>query len=342
MQLLTNPPVALLTADPESLLRRQREAFAFFIPGRDSGRTRAIVTLIHGNEPSGIRAIHRCLVEQVEPECNCLIIVPSVAAAIIEPLYRNRVLPGERDLNRCFLPPYNDLPGQLAAEVLSLLQQYQPECVLDIHNTSGHSPAFGVVTYDSREHEALVSLFTPRQIVIDLRLGALMETSKPECPVVTIECGGAQDPKADEIAYAGVKRYLQQKDVLTLHAGQHLDLYRHPVRLELSPNTTIAFADSYVLGSDLTVPCDLEERNFGIVEPGTMIAWLKRKESVCHLKALTAQGEDRLQHFFNVQGNKLMTAQYMKLFMVTNRPDIALGDCLLYAVEASEHEIIDT
>lgn len=90
------------------------------------------------------------------------------------------------------LSPYEDRPGKVAEEIVDLFEQYQPEAVLDIHNTSGHSPDFAVVTYESEPHEALVSLFCDRLVITDLRLGALMERSSRRCPVVTIECGERQ------------------------------------------------------------------------------------------------------------------------------------------------------
>jgi hypothetical protein len=63
---------------------------------------------------------------------------------------------------------------RLAEEILEILYMHQPEAVVDLHNKSGSGPSFGVCTFMDRRHDALVSLFTRRMIVSNLRLGALM------------------------------------------------------------------------------------------------------------------------------------------------------------------------
>lgn len=342
MRTLINPTSEQLLESPEAFLKEMGEAVMIYVEGERSERTRGLVTLLHGNEPSGLNALHKWLKQEQKPLFNLLCFIPSVPAAILEPMYKNRVYPGQRDMNRCFFPPFTDAPGQLAEEILELFEDYQPECILDIHNTSGHSPDFGVVTYVSEAHEALVSLFSERLVVTDLRLGALMERSTRRCPVVTIECGGAKDQTANQIAWQGLQKFLYQEEVMQLEHGHHLDLYRQPVRLELQPKTTIAFADSYVIGTDLTVPTQLDQFNFGAVERGTLIAWLGGGTCQQNLKVHDAEGADVFSRFFDIKGNLLVTAQPLKLFMITTRPDIALSDCLLYAAAETEHEVVDT
>lgn len=342
MKKLINPAPSELGNSPEEFIRKLSEATMIIVEGTNKHLTRGLVTLLHGNEPSGIRALHKRLKSGVKPLCNLVCFVPSIPAATIEPLFKHRVFPGQRDMNRCFLPPYSDEPGQLAEEILQIFAQYQPECIIDIHNTSGHSPDFGVVTFEDTSHEALVSLFSERLIITDLRLGALMETSTQRCPVVTIECGGAKDPAADVIAEKGLDKYLNQSNVLELEHGHHLDLYRHPVRLELAPDCVIAYSEGYVLGTDLTVPSEVDKFNFGEVERGTLIGWLGNKRGVDCISVKDSQGFDVFDQYFEVKGNQLLTAQPLKLFMITTRPDIAVGDCLLYATAESEHDTLDT
>lgn len=342
MKKLFNPAPDELYDNADAFLKAMAEPVMVYIEGKDNSKTRGLVTLLHGNEPSGIRALHRWLKQGEKPLHNLVCFIPSVAAATIEPLYKHRVYPGERDMNRCFFPPFSDVPGRLAEDILELFEEYQPECILDIHNTSGHSPDFGVVTYESSVHEALVSLFCDRLVITDLRLGALMERSTRRCPVVTIECGGANDADSNEVAWNGLVKFLNQKDVLTLEHGHHMDLYRHPVRLEFKSDTVIAYSDSYVIGTDITVPTELDKFNFGTVERGTLIGWLGSRQAQSCIKVHDAEGEDVFGKFFEVKGNQLLTAQPLKLFMITTRPDIALSDCLLYAACEKEHEILDT
>jgi len=347
---MASDPIRVLEASATSnwgdteaeFLSRLGGAALILIPGRDRGRTRALCTLLHGNEPSGTRALHRFLREGHMPLVDLICFVPAVETALHEQLFLHRYMPGERDMNRCFLPPFDDRPGAIAERTLQLLAEYRPECVVDIHNTSGAGPAFGVVTYEDRRHEALVALFTEHLVVNDMRLGALMELSSPECPIVTVECGGAGDPRSDLIAYEGLIRYADSEEVLALTPGHHLELYHSPVRLELAEGATLAYDTRPVPGVDLTVPPDLERYNFGTAPAGTFIGWLDGHQSRTHLSARNGAGVDRLDDWFQIREGRLTTTQPLKLFMITHRRDIALSDCLLYAAPESEHRTLDS
>ncbi len=338
---LINPGIDEIAPTPEMFLRQMGGPVMIFVEGQRTDRCRGLVTLLHGNEPSGLKALHAWLLTQQKPLYNLICFIPSVLAALSEPIFTHRTFVGQRDMNRCFLPPYNDEPGLLAEEILALLAEFEPECVIDMHNTSGHSPDFGVVTLQDSAHEALVALFSNRLIVTNLRLGALMETSTQHCPVVTVECGGAMDQAADEIARAGLQRYLHDEEVLQLPPGCEIDLYHHPVRLELSRDAAIAYAQHYVLGTDLTIPPDLDRYNFELVEAGTVIGWVGQdRRSVMRVR--NAAGEDVFEQYFHITGNQLLTRRALKLFMITTRPEIAVSDCLLYAAMESEHEMLYT
>ncbi len=198
----------------EEFLRWLDGPTCFFFSGEDPGRTRALVTLLHGNEPSGAMALWRWLRSGRRPAVNVVCIVASVVAALAPPLFSHRMLPRARDLNRCFRPPFHDAQGALAQEILEILRLHRPEAVVDMHNTSGSGPSFGVCTHMDRQHDALVSFFTQRLIVSNLGLGALMEISESSVPTVTVEVGGRLDEQAHELAWEGLCRYFEAASVL--------------------------------------------------------------------------------------------------------------------------------
>ena len=70
---------------------------AIHLTGRDSSRTRVLVTLSHGNEPSGLEAVHHWLLSGRQPNVNVVIILGAVEAALAEPMFFHRQLPGTRD-----------------------------------------------------------------------------------------------------------------------------------------------------------------------------------------------------------------------------------------------------
>src|SRR5690554_3334088 len=65
---LNNPSPQTLGRSPLEWLDRLQRPTVVRVAGRDSSRTRAMATLLHSNEPSGLFAIHRWLLEQHTPE----------------------------------------------------------------------------------------------------------------------------------------------------------------------------------------------------------------------------------------------------------------------------------
>ena len=119
-----------------------------YISGKNPLRARAVVTLSHGNEPSGLQAIFEVLKRRIEPAVDIHCFIPSVDAAKQAPGFIYRTLPHHRDFNRCFKPPFDsDEQGLLALELLQSVQAIAPECLIDIHNTSGSSPTIAIMPW---------------------------------------------------------------------------------------------------------------------------------------------------------------------------------------------------
>jgi hypothetical protein len=331
-----NPPAVQLGATVSEFLEILAGPVCLVIPGRDATRSRFIVTLLHGNEPSGAVALHRWLISQrSDPAVDIYCVVMNVAAALAEPQFSQRQFPGSRDLNRCFREPFEDEPGILARSLLDLIHRVQPEALVDIHNTSGMGPSFGVAVYYDQKHDALVSLFTERLVVTDLRLGALMELSERDVPTVTIECGGSQDPESHLIAYDGLLRFVASRSLFSVeHSAWPIDVLHNPVRLELDPALLIAYAEKPKNGVDLCLRVDIENFNFGEVETQTALGWINDK-AWDGIRVVDSLGENLRDQFLRRDQGQLYPAARLKLFMITSNPLIAISDCLLYAVKRS-------
>jgi Succinylglutamate desuccinylase / Aspartoacylase family len=338
---LRDPDTAIAGDNVEAFLRELGGPACLFLTGTDKSRTRALVTLLHGNEPSGAIALYRWLKSGQRPAVNVVCVVASVAAALEPPLFSHRMLPRARDLNRCFRPPFEDAQGELAEEILEILRLHHPEAVVDMHNTSGSGPAFGVCTHMDRQHDALVSLFTQRLIISNLGLGALMEISEDSFPTVTVEVGGRLDDEAHELAYEGLCRYFTTPTVLDQgETDWGLELLRDPIRLELNDNVTLTYADHPCPNHDITLRSDIEHHNFGAVSAETPLGWAQGPERRL-FSALDAGGSCAVTRLVRIENGELYPAQPLKLFMITNNAAIAESDCLFYAVRDDGSTICD-
>lgn len=313
----------------EAMLEALPGPVGFRIPGRDPSRCRVVSTLLHGNEPSGIRALHAYLISGARPTTDLYCVLGAVEAARWAPRYSHRFLPGGRDLNRCFRPPFSGREGALAQAILRELEQRQPEALIDLHNTSGRGPCYAVATSTAPKHHRLATLFTDRVIVSDLKLGALTEVSSGTMVSIVVECGGSNDPAADRIAIEGLQRFAAEDDLSSLPPPR--DLLEHPVRLELAEAGTLTYSHVPDDAYDVVLLPDVDRFNFGSVPAGQHLGWVGSR-GLGALQLRSETGTTSVERFLRVEGRRLIAAQAFRPLMITTRVEIALSDCLLYAV----------
>ncbi|TNE76049.1 MAG: hypothetical protein EP334_09085 [Gammaproteobacteria bacterium] len=337
-----NPPSSLIPESVEDFLQELGGPTLIRLDGTDRRRCRFVVTLLHGNEPSGLKAVHQLLKEGFRPQVTTFVAIVSVSAALTQPLFSQRFVPPQRDMNRLFLPPFEGEQGQLARALLELIREHAPEAVVDLHNTSGDGPAFAVCAAEHNCFLELAALFTHRLIITDIRLGALMELTDLGCPVLTVECGGASQLLSDHLALQGLRRFMSVPDLArpetSVEEGAlEVDIYRHPVRLELSEGARLCYSDTPDLEADITLPLQIDRRNFGVARPDSPLAWLGPR-GLEALRLVDARGNNVIEDYFVARQGKLYPRVTLKLFMVTTTLRIAISDCLLYAVKEAYHE----
>ncbi len=303
-----------------------------WLPGLDATRTRAVSTLLHGNEPSGVRALHRWIKEGLQPQVNLLCFIGAIDAALTDPLFSHRFAPEGKDLNRCFRFPFEGQEGTIAQAMLQELHHAQPEALIDLHNTSGRSPAYGVSTLNREIQETLTGIFCDHLVVTDLRLGTLMEATEYDWPTVTIEAGWANDPQADELAFRGFTQYALAKDFSDLSSP--VTVVHHPIRVELQKDATVAYNSAPVPDVDLTLPPDVDRLNFGLWSQQETLGWVG-KRGLDVLWAKNAMGQNLTTAIFSLQNGELRLAYPSRLMMVTTNPEIAKRDCLFYILPDS-------
>ncbi len=249
--MILRPPPTLndLAEGPEQFLEWFGGPTAFCVPGRDSSRCRGYVTLLHGNEPSGLGALLEWLRAGEPPAVDLLCVVGAVDAARQAPVFSQRLMPSGQDLNRCFDPPETDLTRGL----LQVIIDANCEAVIDVHNTTGRTAPYGIGLFEDDERLALTSLFARHYVKMDVRVGALVEALSGMMPGIAIECGRVGDPESDRIALDGLRRFAACEPP---RSGSITTL-RDTLRVELR--------------ADAALPPDLDRLNFEPLDAGARI-----------------------------------------------------------------------
>lgn len=327
---------------PLAFLRQLRGLCVFDIQGHETNRTRVMTTLIHGNEPSGFIALHRWLQKKITPAVNIRIIVCNTEAAQLLPEFSHRYLHEGQDLNRFFAntasstqenTAENTVIIERAKQIKQAVKAVSPEAVIDLHNTSGLSPAFGVAINNSDKTLDLISLFTKKVILTGLRFGAIMEQDFA-APIVTIECGGAGQIQSHQLAYVGLSKFVSDTTVFDRHASQ-VDIHQHPCRVELLTNISVAFGHNHLPTADVTLRADAEQLNNQLTPAGEFIGWYEAGEQL-PFTAKNEQGVEQLEKLFSLQNGRIFTKQSLQIFMATTDQSIATNDCLFYATIETE------
>jgi hypothetical protein len=321
--------IAGMASSPLEFLRQLNGLCVFDIKGDDTSRSRVVTTLIHGNEPSGFIALHKLLRNKIKPAVNIRFIICNIEAAKLVPEFSHRYLQAGEDLNRFFSSTQEDseIIGR-AQTIKQMVAAVNPEAVIDLHNTSGLSPAFGVAIDSSERALDLISLFTDKVILTGLRVGAIMEQVFSG-PIVTIECGGAGQIQSHQLAYSGLVKFVKDISVFNRHAST-VDIHQHPYRVELLPNISVAFGHNHLPTADVTLRIDAEQLNNQLTPKGEFIGWY---EGIGKLPftVKNEQGDEQLEAMFSLQNGCIFTKQSLQIFMATTNSDIATNDCLFYA-----------
>ena len=315
------------------------------LEGRDTSRQRAIVTLLHGNEPSGLKAIHEFLKNGEQAETNLGIFVVSVNAASLAPFFSHRYLPNEADFNRCFHQIDNaasdeqSLSNQevLARKIVETLRDYSPEAIIDTHNTSAHSEAFAVACSSTEPLLQITQIFTKKLVVLDQELGTLIEQDMG-CPTITVEFGGFLDLRADTLALNTLNYFINTPSLFSGKGGgeeEQVQLLKQPLRLEVKPGAKLHYSASVQGEADITIFNTIDQMNFSHIEANTSIGW-SDEESINNLIVESKFGKNSCEELFYSKDGFLLSKVAMTIFMATTDAYIASNDCLMYLCPSHE------
>lgn len=330
---LKNPDELTLKADFQQFLLSLDVPTIIDVTGKNTDKCRVIVTLLHGNEPSGLISVHRWLTTEYleqQPETNLRFILCSVEAASKAPILSHRYLENGIDINRCF-GSNKDTSYYLRAKLITkAIEEVSPEVVVDLHNTSGSGPAFSVSPSLSPQGLAITSLFCDTIILSGITIGALME-QQFNCPTITVECGGANDEQAHEVAFYGISQLANCTDLGDLQPTKRVDIVYKPMRLKLRAHKSLSYSCKNEGLYGVTLCSKIEQFNFGGAKEGQLLGWLD-EQGLENLELLNDSKENVIENYFTVRDSQLVCATNMQIFMATADRNIAMNDCLFYVV----------
>jgi len=333
---LKDPEPLTLKADYEQFLLSLMAPTVIDVTGKESKKCRVFITLLHGNEPSGLIAIHRWLTANPlrrRPATNMRFIFSSVDAASLSPLFSKRYIDGNKDINRCFGTAYDHSDYQRANLLEKAIREVTPEAIIDLHNTSGSSPAYASGPIITANVLSLASSFCRTMLLTDFKVNSLME-QKFDCPFVAIECGDSQDQQSHEIAYQGIKHISNCENISNFHQEKQLEIVYEPLRLQLKRDVSLSYSDHDEGLLGVTLKNNIEQYNFGGATQGQMLGWLDYN-LLDNLQLLNSQKENVIETYFSVRGNQLICAMNLRIFMATASVNIAKMDYLFYVVKST-------
>lgn len=320
----------LLGLDDWSLLRRLGRTTLLTLPGTGEAAPRAVVTLQHGDEPSGLQALLRVLRRRRRFTFDLHVVIGNVEAALEPPGFAHRFLAHQRDMNRLWaMDAPDDAQSAAVVAVREHLLALAPSSVVDLHNTSGANPFHSIVTRTDVASLDLATRFTTTVVHWQQRVGALMEAFDGRVPAVAVECGLAGRPASLAFALDGVRRWLAGPDPSPRAELLDHDLLAPMRRVLIDPAVRFRFGGSPDAEVEVTVPIDADRRN-GIPTPaGWTLAEVAPGRSM-PFRVLEPDGRDVTHEVLALEGGRVLVTVDATPLMMTRTVDAARKDCLTY------------
>ncbi|MEY3019304.1 MAG: hypothetical protein RLZZ272_288 [Actinomycetota bacterium] len=320
----------LLGLDDWSLLRRLGRTTLLRLPGTGQARPRAVVTLQHGDEPSGLQALLRVLRRRHRFPFDLHVVIGNVEAALEPPGFAHRFLPRQRDMNRLWTMEVAD-DAQAAAVIAARehLRRLAPSSIVDLHNTSGANPFHAIVTRTDVASLDLALRFTTTVVHWEQRVGALMEAFDDGTPAIAIECGLAGRPGSLAFALDGIRRWLAGPDPSSTAELPDHDLLGPMRRVLIDPAVRLRFGGAPDAEVEVTVPIDADRRN-GIPTPAGWTLAEVAEGRPMPFRVVEPDGRDVTDTVLALEGRHVVVVVDSTPLMMTRTVDAARKDCLTY------------
>ncbi|MEA3430143.1 MAG: hypothetical protein U9R08_02630 [Nanoarchaeota archaeon] len=298
----------------EALFQLEKPSI-FKVKGKDSSKAVLISSLIHGNEPSGFRAILKEINSEQQYPIDVYFFIGNVASAKIEPYFSNRLIPGKQNFNRTWVNnPQTELE-LTSRELLDFFKTLPLIAVLDLHSFTAQNTPPHCMTVDSKSSE-IAQKFVPYIFELDIPLGAMIEQTK-DIPSFVIECGTNNTQDADEFALKTLQRFfiefkIKNGDNQNISKG----IFSHATNIKIKQDVKIKFSDKKE-DADLTVRKDCQSLNITEVASHTIYGWGNSLD-VFEMKDKNGTVSPDT-YFFIEDGKILFKKDIVPNFMATNQ-----------------------
>ena len=324
-------PHLLEGSDEDALVALEGKPALIRLPGLDAKRpTRLVVTLLHGNEDSGFRALRGLLREGVELRQPTWLFIGNPRAATQDGWFAHRYLDDQEDFNRVWgRTPRTTRMRRAAAELLDELSGVRLDAAIDLHNNTGDNPPYAIVPTPTDAAFDLAARVAPRVLLWRLRAHALMEDLQHQCPTAAVECGQSGRASSTAFARSALEAFLAA-DLTNGPSRRPDEIFDMLARVRVRAEVPFAFGGVLDERVDLVLRAGLDGANFGMLLAGTQIGRVHPGTDL-PLEAIDMRGHDIAPRFFAVDGEgAIVVAEDLTPTMMTTTVTQARQDCLFY------------
>jgi hypothetical protein len=327
-------PDELLDADELTFLRALGRPTLVRVPGSGTQAPRAIATLLHGDESTGLQAVRRILRRRRSYPFDLYVVIGNVQAALAAPGFAHRFLDGQEDMNRIWgMDDPSTAQRQAADGILARLIAARPESLVDVHNNTGDNPFYAIVKQDRPEVFNLATLWTTTLLRWDLLVNTLMEALHGTCPTIAVECGLPGRPESLAFAVDGMRRYLGAPPLRTDGLARDHDLLGDLRKVTVRPEVRFRFGGGLDDEVDLVLSANGDVHNFEEVPAGHVLGRV-RPGAELPLRAHDRHGRDvTAEHLAVIEGCVVLTERSTPV-MMTRTVAAVRKDCLFYLASA--------
>ena len=290
-----------------------------------------LATLLHGNEPTGVRAIQDYLKKFCKdgklnglPRSMILFI-----GNVLSAKENVRHLPGQKDFNRIWNGG-DSQEHEMARSVLEYAKDQGVFFSIDIHNTSGRNPHYGCVNELDARCINLARIFSSTLIYFTEPHEVLSLAFSKICPSITIEAGRPDDPMSELCILAFLEEVFRLESLPSTVDTDEVKVFHSMVRIKIPQECSIVFSDPHP-DPDFCFLEGLDLMNFNLMPANTLLGW--RNNPALNLLVLDENNNNVENDYIEYSGNEIRLKRSVIPSMITTDERIAHQDCLGYLME---------